>query len=118
MSAHVTTPPRLSIWIALVVLTASGPAAGRRVEAGFVAGNLAANSGFNSQSGFNVTGSQAVNTQAYGVAVEFQVSSPVAVSFDSAMLGLTYRNGTNAIDVSLMTNAEGVPSGIALETIT
>ena len=117
MSARATTLHRVSPLIAVLVLMASWPGDGRRVHAGFVAGNLAANNGFNTQNGFNVTGPQAVNGQAYGVAVEFQTSSPVAVSFDSALLGLTYRTGTNAINVSLMTSAGGLPSGTPLETM-
>ena len=91
--------------------------ASSQARAGFEVGNLSSNNGFSTTSGFNLTGPQTFTGQGYAIAVKFTVASPTSVSFDSAELGLVYRNGTNAVDVSLMTDDGGVPGGTALETI-
>ncbi len=88
-----------------------------RAEAGFQAGNLGPNNAYSTQSGYNLTGPAFFTGQGYGIAVQFKIASPGAVSFDSAELGLTYRAGTAALDVSLMSDTGGRPSGMALETI-
>ncbi len=107
-------PRALGLFSGLVLAIALGPQA----KAGFEVGNLSANNGFDSTSGFNLTGPQTFTGHGYAIGVRFTVASTSSVTFNSLELGLAYRNGTNKIDVSLMTDGNGgVPGGTTLETI-
>jgi len=105
--------------IALILLSASICPAGfaHRAEANFEVTNLGSNNSFSTASGFNVTGPKTFPGQGYGIAVRFTVASSTSISFDSAELGLVYRGGTNSINIALMTDGKGVPSGTTLESI-
>ena len=88
-----------------------------RAEAGFEVGNLDSSGGFNSLNGYNLIGPVATPGPGYGIAVRFTVGSQQSFSFDSAQLGLSYRGGTDALNISLMQNTGGLPGGTPLETI-
>ena len=90
---------------------------GSRASADFSISNLSATQGFNALSGWNLTGSRALNNQAYAIAVRFTMPTTTSMTFASAQLALAYRAGTNALDVSLMTDLRGIPSGTMLETM-
>ncbi len=114
LTKHLSRLRIIGLLCGLVVAIGSGSQA----RADFVAGNLSSNDGFSSNSGFNLTGPQTFTEQGYAIGVRFTVASPTSISFDSAELGLVYRNGTNKVDVSLMTDGVGgLPGGTTLETI-
>lgn len=98
-----------------VLLCVAGLSASTRAD--FSTSNFTASQGFNALSGYNLTGPKSVTGQGFAIGVQFTVGSTSNVAFNSAQLALAYRAGTNALDVSLMTDLKGVPSGTALETI-
>ena len=90
-----------------------------RAEAEYLVSNLTSTSGFNPLNGYNLIGPGAVkNTNAgYAIAVRFTIASSQSMAFDSAQLALVYRGGSNALDISLLSDQKGIPGGSALETI-
>ena len=88
-----------------------------RAEADYLVSNLTSTQGFNKYSGFNVIGPKAVTGMGYAIGVRFTMSGTQSMAFDSAQLALAYRGGTNALDISLRTDQNGIPGGSALETI-
>ena len=93
-----------------------------RAEADYIAGNLpigttlTAGGLFNSGSGYSVLGTQAITGTGYSIAVKFTVGA-TAMTFDSARLGLVFRAGINAVDLSLVADLKGLPVGSTMETI-
>ena len=101
--------------LALAVL-GLGLGLGAEARAGYIASNLTASQGYNTGSAYNLTGPAAVQGgQGFVLGVSFTSAS--TVTFDSAQLALSFMSGTNALNVSLMTDAGGTPSGTTLETI-
>ena len=88
-----------------------------RAEADYLVSNLTSTLGFNALSGFNLIGPKAVTQTGYAIGVRFTISGAQSMAFDSAQLALAYRGGTNALDISLRTDQNGIPGGSALETI-
>lgn len=93
-----------------------------RADADFIAGNLptgtspSAAGTFNTGSGYSILGTQSITGMGYAIAVKFTMGS-TAMAFDSARLGLVFRAGINAIDLSLVADQKGLPLGSTLETI-
>ena len=100
----------------LALAAVAGPFA-KSSHADFLMSNLTATQGFNSQSGYTLTGPKATTGQGFVVAVEFTIGSGTSFAFDSAQLALAYRAGTNSLNVSLVTDLKGSPTGTTLETM-
>ena len=90
-----------------------------QAEADYLVSNLSSSLGYNTQSGYNLIGPQAIKNvlTGYAIGVRFTISGTQSMAFDAAQLALVYRGGTNALNISLMTDQSGIPSGTALETI-